>query len=176
MREILREPDERLRRKSKRITKITPEIRKLAKEMIEIMRNPARPGIGLAAPQIGVFLRIVTIGIGDENFVLINPEITGVKQPVDFQEGCLSVPGVYSNISRPKIVSYSYTNLKGKKITGQSDSVFARVIQHEIDHLDGKLFIDYLTEDSNIELEEGAEVPKSLIKRLQKESKDDCNS
>ncbi|MEZ4812687.1 MAG: peptide deformylase [Caldisericia bacterium] len=176
MREVIKEPDERLRKKSKRIAKITPEIRKLAKEMIETMRNPERPGIGLAAPQVGVLLRLVTIGIGDENFVLINPEITDVKQPIEFQEGCLSVPGVYSNVSRPKIVSYTYTNLKGKKVCGSDDGVFARVLQHEIDHLDGKLFIDYLTEDSGIELEEGAEIPKSLIERLKKENKNDCNS
>ncbi|MCK5743879.1 MAG: peptide deformylase [Caldisericia bacterium] len=168
MREILKEPDERLRKKSKRISKITPDIRKLAKEMIDIMRNSERPGIGLAAPQIGMLLRIITIGIGEKNIVLINPEIAESSNPVPFQEGCLSVPGVYSQITRPKKVFFRYIDIKGKRIESMDEGIFARVLQHEIDHLNGKLFIDYLTPDSEIELEDGAEIPESLINKFKK--------
>jgi len=175
MREIIREPDSRLRHKAKRISKITPQIRILAKDMIDTMRNSKRPGIGLAGPQIGESLRIVVIALGEKDLVLINPRITNRKGEAEIQEGCLSVPGLYAKVSRAKSVSFEYVNLKGKKVTGTDEGIFARVLQHEIDHLDGKLFIDYLDEDTEVELEEGAQIPKSLLKRLRGEDNDSDN-
>ncbi|HOO96802.1 MAG TPA: peptide deformylase [Caldisericia bacterium] len=162
MKEIIREPNPLLRKKSKRITKITPEIRVLAKEMIDTMRHSERPGVGLAAPQVGELIRLVVIAMGEVDYVLINPEIIEGDNPHIFKEGCLSVPGIWANIIRPKRVKFRYTNLRGKQVEGEDDGFFARVLQHEIDHLDGKLFIDYVKTGEVVDVEEGFELPESL--------------
>lgn len=175
MRVIIREPDNRLRMKARRINKVTPQIRILAKEMIDTMRNSKRPGIGLAGPQVGESLRIIVIAVGEENLVMINPRITNFTGEAEMQEGCLSVPGLYAKVIRATTVSFEYINLKGKKVVGNDNGIFARVLQHEIDHLDGKLFIDYLTRDTEIELEDGAKIPMSLVERL-REDEDDSNN
>lgn len=113
--------------------------------MLETMKN-AR-GIGLAAPQISELLRMTVINIGGDDQIFINPRIVSksIKQ-VNFEEGCLSIPGVYGWVKRPEKVTVDYADLSGKGRRGKFSGLLARVLQHEIDHLDGILFIDKVSE------------------------------
>lgn len=136
-------PDTVLRKKAIEVRKITDSDRKLAYDMVEAMR--ADNGVGLAAPQVGILRRIIVIeDVEDKKqaIVLINPRITAKRGKSVFCEGCLSIPGVTNDVSRPAKVSLEAMNLDGKKISIEAAGLFARIAQHEIDHLDGILFID----------------------------------
>lgn len=142
MRKIITHPHPTLRRKAKPIKDISDErIQALIPEMVDIMMK--NDGVGLAAPQIDESIRLVTIRYRDDSLALINPTITNksILKEID-EEGCLSVPSVYGMVKRCKKITVKYQDPSGKirKLTGEG--MLARVIQHEVDHLDGVLFID----------------------------------
>ncbi|MGO4525510.1 peptide deformylase [Microvirga sp. 2MCAF35] len=142
-------PDSKLRLVSEPIKEITSEIRQLADDMLETMYDA--PGVGLAAIQIGVPVRMVTMDVSksdDERqpMVLINPEITWASEEKRvYEEGCLSIPEYYEEVERPDRVRFRFMNLKGETIEQDADGLLATCVQHEIDHLNGVLFIDYLS-------------------------------
>ncbi len=136
-------PDPVLRRKSKRVRSVDGAIRKLIGDMIETMHTA--PGVGLAAPQVGVSLRVIVIGIPEqEDIVLINPEIVRRKGERLVNEGCLSVPGYVGEIKRAVSVTVKGRDLSGKEIRIKANELLAEVLEHEIDHLNGVLYIDQL--------------------------------
>jgi len=153
LREIIILPDKQLRLVSKTIEKVTPEIRKLAEDMFETMYDA--PGIGLAAIQVAQPVRLITMDLAkpDENGetnrqprVFINPEILSSSEETSvYEEGCLSIPEYYEEVERPARVRLRFTDLDGKMHEEDADGLFATCIQHEIDHLNGVLFIDYLS-------------------------------
>ena len=142
-------PDSKLRLVSEPIKEITKEIRQLADDMLDTMYDA--PGVGLAAVQIGVPVRMVTMDVSkseDERqpMVLINPEITWASEEKRvYEEDCLSIPEYYEEVERPDRVRFRYTNLQGEVIEQEADGLLATCVQHEIDHLNGVLFIDYLS-------------------------------
>jgi len=144
--DILKFPDERLRTKAKPVDAVTDETRQLVDDMFETMY--AAPGIGLAATQINVHQRIVVIDISrekDQPLCLINPVILAKEGIEHHEEGCLSVPGIYENVERADRIKVEALNRDGEKVKFDADELLAVCIQHEIDHLDGKLFVDYLS-------------------------------
>ncbi|MDP6969181.1 MAG: peptide deformylase [Gammaproteobacteria bacterium] len=144
---ILEFPDPRLRKIAKPVEEVTDAIRQLTDDMLETMY--AAPGIGLAATQIDVHQRIVVIDVSDEGdapLVLINPEWEAIDDVMDnYQEGCLSVPEFYDDIERHSHIIYRALNRDGNPIEAQASGLLAICIQHELDHLNGKLFVDYLS-------------------------------
>jgi len=133
-----------LRKVAEPVTEFTPELKSFIKEMIDFMIESN--GVGLAAPQVGVSKRFVVVGFEDvEPFVLINPEIieTSLEENV-YEEGCLSIPGMYAKVTRPERIKVQAWNERGRPFTIDADGMLATVIQHEIDHLNGVLFIDHL--------------------------------
>ncbi len=147
IRPILIHPDPRLKKVCDPVALITPEVRQLAADMLETMYDA--PGIGLAAPQVGVTKRIIVMDcIKDgppEPIVLVNPQILWSSEDVTtYEEGCLSIPEQYAEVKRPAEVQVRWTDLDGKTQERQFAGLWATCVQHEIDHLDGKLFIDYL--------------------------------
>lgn len=153
LREIIILPDKQLRLVSKPIEKVTPEIRKLADDMLETMYDA--PGIGLAAIQVAQPLRLITMDLAkrDENGettpharVFINPEIISHSEELSvYEEGCLSIPEYYEEVERPARVRLRFTDLDGKLHEEDAEGLYATCIQHEIDHLNGVLFVDYLS-------------------------------
>ena len=149
LREILIVPDPRLKKECEPVTEVNDEIRDLLDDMLETMY--AAPGIGLAAPQIGVMKRVVVMDVSDdkdkpEPMKLINPEIIWESEDTSvYQEGCLSIPEQYADVERPAEVGVRYLDENGKEHEIEADSLLATCIQHEIDHLDGVLFTDYLS-------------------------------
>jgi peptide deformylase len=144
--EILRFPDPRLRKIASPVEKIDDSIKELARDMLETMY--VENGIGLAATQVNIQKRIIVIDLNYENpnpMILINPKIISATGNEEMQEGCLSVPDVYETVQRSEIISVKYLTLENKIMEQQADDLLAVCIQHEIDHLDGKLFIDYLS-------------------------------
>lgn len=144
--EILHFPDPRLRKKAVPVTKVTAEIRQLAEDMLETMYDA--PGVGLAANQINVQKRIVVIDVSEDKsapLVFINPEIIDKQGERDHEEGCLSVPEAYEMVTRADTVRVKALNLDGESFELEADELLATCIQHEIDHLDGKLFVDYIS-------------------------------
>jgi peptide deformylase len=136
-------PEPVLRRKAKRVSNIDGSIRKLAEDMIETMY--AAPGVGLAAPQVGVPLRVVVIGMPEEEaFVLVNPEVVRRSGERVVTEGCLSVPGYYGEVKRAQRVTVKGKDLSGKDIRVKGEELLAQALEHEIDHLNGVLYIDHL--------------------------------
>jgi len=137
-------PDPVLRQKAKRVKIIDGSIRKLIEDMLETVR--ADPGrAALAAPQVGVSLRVIVIDIpGAENVVLINPEIVKSSGERPVTEGCLSVPGYYGEIKRAKSVTAKGRDASGKEIRIKAEELLAQALEHEIDHLNGMLYIDHL--------------------------------
>jgi peptide deformylase len=142
-------PDTKLRLVSEAVPSVTDEIRQLAEDMLDTMHDA--PGVGLAAIQIGVPKRVVTMDVskteGERHpMVLINPEILWASdEKRSYEEGCLSIPEYYEEVERPDRVRFRYTNLKGEIIEQDADGLMATCVQHEIDHLNGVLFIDYLS-------------------------------
>ncbi|HEY55533.1 MAG TPA: peptide deformylase [Dehalococcoidia bacterium] len=148
-------PDPVLRQKAKRVKTIDSSIQKLIADMIETMH--AVPGrVGLAAPQVGVSLRVVVIGLPEEeDIVLINPEIVRRSGQRLVTEGCLSVPGYFGEIKRAEVVTAKGRDAKGKEIRIKADELLAQALEHEIDHLNGVLYIDHLEERDNLHQVEG---------------------
>jgi peptide deformylase len=147
IRPILIHPDPRLKKLCEPVAEITAEVRQLASDMLETMYDA--PGIGLAAPQVGVTKRVIVMDcIKDgppEPIALINPEIVwSSEDQTVYEEGCLSIPEIYNDITRPAEVTVRWTDLDGLSQERQFSGLWATCVQHEIDHLDGKLFIDYL--------------------------------
>ena len=136
-----------LKQKAKPIANIGPEYIKIAEELLEILRN--EKGIGLAGPQIGLMERIFATDIaGDEPRIFINPSIVETSQEtLKYEEGCLSIPGIYTDVIRPKTIKIQAWNEKGRPFNLETGGVLARVILHEYDHLEGILFIDRISED-----------------------------
>lgn len=133
-----------LREETKPVAEITDELRALAKNMFDTM-DLAR-GIGLAAPQVGRSERMAVIGVEDQRFVVINPEIVEADgKTAKAEEGCLSIPDVYGDVERPARVRVRALDLEGNTFEVEAGELLARCLQHEIDHLHGKLFIDYLS-------------------------------
>ena len=143
---ILHFPDPRLRKKAEPIQDVNDDIRQLAEDMLETMYDA--PGIGLAANQVNVQQRIIVIDISEDKndpLVLINPEILEKDGEREFEEGCLSVPEAYEAVVRADKVKIRALNLQGEPFEFAADGLLATCVQHEIDHLDGKLFVDYLS-------------------------------
>jgi peptide deformylase len=142
-------PDAKLRLVSEAVASITDEIRQLAEDMLDTMYDA--PGVGLAAIQIGVPKRVVTMDVskteGERHpMVLINPEILWTSEEKrSYEEGCLSIPEYYEEVERPDRVRFRYQNLQGEIVEQDADGLLATCVQHEIDHLNGVLFIDYLS-------------------------------
>ena len=144
--EILHFPDPRLRVRAKPVTTVDDAVRTLADDMLETMY--AAPGIGLAATQVNVPLRVITIDVSDdrsEPVVLINPELSDTQGSVSTEEGCLSVPGIYDQVDRAEQIRYRALDRDGNPYEAEADGLLAVCIQHEMDHLEGKLFVDYLS-------------------------------
>ena len=156
--EIYKLGDDVLRQNAKRISKVDNSIRTLAKKMLQSMY--AAKGIGLAAPQIGINKELLVIDINFEDsaaepLVLINPEITAYGTTLNsYEEGCLSIPGVYLDVIRPSTIKLKFRDEMGRPRKMKADGLLARCIQHEMDHLNGVLFVDRVTskEDLNKEL------------------------
>jgi peptide deformylase len=134
-----------LRRKAEAVKDIDGEIVKITEEMIDTLHK--QKGVGLAGPQIGLKKRIFVIHVeGDEPRVFINPSITATSQEtLKYEEGCLSIPGVWADVVRPRAVRVQAWNEKGRPFTLETEGILARVILHEYDHLEGVLFIDRLS-------------------------------
>ena len=145
--EILQYPDPRLNTPAQRVEKIDAPTRKLIDDMIETMY--AAPGIGLAATQVDVHKQIIVIDVSEDRSdvrVFINPEITRREGLATNQEGCLSVPGIYDNVERADSVTVTALDRNGSRFTLNASGLLATCIQHEMDHLQGKVFVDYLSE------------------------------
>ncbi|AJD50179.1 peptide deformylase [Thalassospira xiamenensis M-5 = DSM 17429] len=149
LRDILIVPDPRLKQECEEVAQVNDEIRELLDDMLETMY--AAPGIGLAAPQIGVMKRVVVMDVSDDKekpqpLKLVNPEIIWESEDTSvYQEGCLSIPEQYADVERPAEVGLRYLDENGKEHEIEADGLLATCIQHELDHLDGILFTDYLS-------------------------------
>ncbi|MBI2446820.1 MAG: peptide deformylase [Parcubacteria group bacterium] len=148
---ITQEGDPILRKKSEAVKNPeNPEVKKLITDMVVTMKRAS--GIGLAAPQVGHSLRIFTVNIEDKIYVFINPEIKDIsEEKIPFEEGCLSVQKIWGSVIRPKKLTIKALNENGKKVKIRAKGLLARVIQHEMDHLNGTLFIDKAEKLSKIE-------------------------
>ena len=144
---ILTFPDPKLRKVAKKIDKFDKSLEMLAQNMLQTMYEAE--GIGLAATQVDIHIRLVVMDLSEEKNeprVFVNPEYTILdKSPFTFEEGCLSIPGFNEEISRPSKILLKWQDLQGNFHEDQPDGIFTVCAQHEIDHLDGKLFVDYLS-------------------------------
>jgi peptide deformylase len=144
--EILHYPDPRLRCRAEFVNVVDDDIRRLIDDMLETMYDA--PGIGLSAPQVNVAKRVVTIDLSKDRsapLCLVNPEVRSTDGETETEEGCLSVPGVYELVKRPKNVRVHALDRGGRSREIEAEGMLAVCIQHEIDHLDGRLFVDYLS-------------------------------
>ena len=144
---ILRFPDPRLKKVAQPVAQIDASIRKLVADMAETMYEA--PGIGLAATQVDVHKRVVVIDVSEENnnlLAFINPTLEKCSGEQVGEEGCLSVPGIYDKVERAERVTIKYLDLDGKQRTMEADGLLAVCIQHEIDHLNGIVFVDHLSQ------------------------------
>ena len=144
---ILHFPDPRLRTQAAAVETVDGSIRKIVDDMLETMYDA--PGIGLAATQVDIHQRIIVIDISEEKnqpLVLINPTITDKQGDEEMEEGCLSVPGVYETVHRAEKIRVTALDREGQSFELDADDLLAVCIQHEIDHLKGKLFVDYISE------------------------------
>ena len=144
---ILEFPDPRLRTKARKVAEVDQRIRTLVDDMFETMYDA--PGIGLAATQVDVHEQVIVMDISEDQsqpLVFINPEIEVIGEgQQEYQEGCLSVPGFFENVARPDNVRVRALDREGNPFELEPDGLLAVCIQHEMDHLDGKLFVDYLS-------------------------------
>lgn len=160
--EILHFPDPRLRQRAAEVDEVNDELRRLIDDMFETMYQA--PGIGLAATQVNVHKRVVVIDISkeqDDPRVFINPQIVVLDGVEEMEEGCLSVPGVYEKVQRAERIRVRALDREGQAFELDAEGLLAVCIQHEIDHLDGKLFVDYLSELKR----------KRLRRKLEKQSR-----
>ncbi len=144
--EILHFPDPRLRKKAIPVDEVNEQVRQTVKDMFETMYEA--PGIGLAATQVNIQQQIIVMDVSDDKSVplcLINPQIITKDGEEEMQEGCLSVPGIFENVQRAENITVRALDQQGLEFTLEADGLLAVCIQHEIDHLDGKLFVDYLS-------------------------------
>ena len=166
IRNIITEPDTILRKKSEPLHQVNNDTQKLLDDMLKTMY--AAPGIGLAAVQIGILKRIIVIDISKKEekknpIFLINPEITyKSKETSIYEEGCLSLPGHFAEIERPAKCKINYIDYHGKKAELEAEGLLSTCVQHEIDHLNGILFIDYLSKLKK----------DMIIKKLKKQKKE----
>jgi peptide deformylase len=147
IRDILHYPDPRLRNRAAPVDRVDDAVRQLLDDMLETMY--AAPGIGLAAIQVNVPKRVVTIDLsehGDQPLCLVNPEILERSGSVETEEGCLSVPGIYESVERAEWIRARALDRDGKAFEFEAEGMLAVCVQHEIDHLDGKLFVDHLSQ------------------------------
>jgi len=144
---ILHYPDPRLHKKAKPVAVVDDRVRKLVRDMADTMYDA--PGVGLAATQVDVHERVVVIDVseeGNELRVLINPEITWKSdERQTYEEGCLSVPGIYDEVERAARIRYRALDADGNAYEAEADGLLAVCVQHELDHLDGKVFVEYLS-------------------------------
>ena len=144
---ILHYPDERLHTIAQPVAEVNAEIRRLVDDMAETMY--AAPGIGLAATQVNVHRQVIVIDTSEEKnrlLVLINPRIVASSGVKDYEEGCLSVPGIYEKVRRPDRITVEAQDRDGKLFSLDADGLLAVCIQHEMDHLNGKVFVEYLSQ------------------------------
>ncbi len=144
IREIVVVEDKRLRTRCPRVPKIDSSIQQLIDDMVDTMREA--PGIGLAAPQVGVLLRLIVCEVDENLHCLVNPEIIRLEGEQVGNEGCLSIPGYIGEVRRAERVVVKARNRGGKEVRIKAEGLLARCLQHEIDHLDGILFTDRLTD------------------------------
>lgn len=165
---ILSFPDPRLRTIAKPVGEVTQQIRQLAADMFETMYEA--PGIGLAATQVDQHIQLIVMDLSEDKnqpLVFINPKVTPLtedKQP--YEEGCLSVPQIYDKVERPSRVKIDAIGLDGKAFEMEAEGLLAVCIQHEMDHLDGKLFVDYL---SPLKRQRAREKVEKLVRQRQKD-------
>ena len=156
--QIIHYPHPTLRHESRPVKRVDAELRRMIGEMFDLMH--AAHGIGLAANQVDLPYRLFVLNLTadpaavDEQLVFINPVITNRKGLAEAEEGCLSIPGVYANVRRPEKIRITAFNFKGEEVTYEVGGLFARAAQHELDHLDGVLFIDRLTNPDDLKLRE----------------------
>lgn len=144
--DILEFPDPRLRTKAKPVATVTAKITKLAEDMLETMYDA--PGIGLAATQVNVHQRLLVVDVSEDNsepLVFINPELTSTGGLIESDEGCLSIPGFYEPVERFDKITVKALDRHGEEFSLDAEGLLAICIQHEMDHLEGKLFVDYLS-------------------------------
>ena len=144
--EVLHYPDPRLRNKAEPVECVNDSVRRLVDDMFETMYRA--PGIGLAAVQVNVPLRVITIDVSEqksEPLCLINPVIRAEEGEIEAEEGCLSVPGVYETVSRSRWIRAGALNRDGEPFEFEAEDLLAVCVQHEMDHLEGRLFVDYLS-------------------------------
>ena len=156
VREIIFADDPRLRQKAKKVKAFGPELQNLAEDMLETMHDAE--GVGLAGPQIGVMLRVFVAQLPPseedpepEPFVLVNPEFTALSEEIEEgQEGCLSIPGWAGLVDRHASVAVKAKDVKGRTVKLKGEGFLARIFQHEYDHLDGILYIDYISDEEKL--------------------------
>ncbi len=161
---ILQYPDERLHKVAKKVESITASTRRLIEDMAETMY--AAPGVGLAATQVNVHQRIVVIDVSeahDDLLVLINPELVASSGESKCEEGCLSVPGIYDKVQRAERVTVQALNIKGEKFILDAEGLLAVCIQHEMDHLVGKVFVEHLSHLKQVRI-------RNKLKKRQRET------
>lgn len=141
--EIRKYPDPVLKKVSQPVEVFDEELEKFVKDMFAAMHS--RDGVGLAAPQVGVLKKIAIVEYEGKSYVLINPKVIDSKGTQESEEGCLSFPGIYANVLRPEWVKIEAQNEKGEVQVLEAEGYTARAFLHEMDHLNGKLFIDYLS-------------------------------
>lgn len=144
---ILQYPDERLHKVAAKVNVVTDSTRKFIKDLAETMY--AAPGVGLAATQVDVHQRIIVVDTSETSnnlLVFINPEITSMSGESDCEEGCLSVPGIYDKVRRAERITVKAQNAKGESFTLEAAGLLSVCIQHEMDHLLGKVFVEYLSQ------------------------------
>ena len=147
--EIIKEPNPILRKEADNVLNVDDDIRKLMDNMLETMYQA--PGIGLAAPQVGILKKVIVIDLSKDDepkkpFFIVNPKIIWKSEELSSrEEGCLSIPGHFAEVVRPKKCKLQYLDYNGKKQEVEADDLLSTCIQHEVDHCDGVLFIDYLS-------------------------------
>ncbi|HEY94993.1 MAG TPA: peptide deformylase [Dehalococcoidia bacterium] len=155
-------PDPVLRQKAKRVRNIDGSIHKLIKDMLETMHDA--PGVGLAAPQVGVPLRVIVIGIPEqEDFALINPEVVKTKGERVVSEGCLSIPGYVGQLKRAESVTVKGRDPSGKEVRIKAEELLAQALEHEIDHVNGILYTDRLEREEDLKKIEPKDVKEAEL-------------
>lgn len=155
-------PDPVLKQKAKRVRTIDASIHRLIKDMLETMHDA--PGVGLAAPQVGVPLRVIVIGIPEqEDFALINPELVKTKGERVVNEGCLSVPGYMGQLKRAESVTVKGRDPSGKEVRIKAEELLAQALEHEIDHVNGVLYVDRLEREDDLKKIEPQDVEEAEL-------------
>ena len=146
--EIVTYPDPILLREAKAVPRVTRRVRRLARDMLETMYDAS--GVGLAAPQVGVQQRVIVVDVGESPIILVNPKITAAEGEQVGLEGCLSLPDLVGEVRRAEWVVVSGLNRRGRPITVEGEGLLARAFQHEVDHLNGILFIAHIEDPTHL--------------------------